>query len=165
MQSVGFQSLAIVFARDAEKRARAEGIDGNGDEHHSEGPEGRFHVHIAEKEPPHRFPDDPRTGGDEQAGLDESGKVFNFAVPKGVLRVRGYIRNPHRNVGDRRRDQVQAGVHGLGKNSQAAGPNSDRQFQCGQQHRRPDGSQGDSLLLAAVVTKRAGAWIGRHSPV
>src|SRR3989304_3707777 len=89
VQGVGFERLRVVLARHAVEGAGAEMVNGDADGHDPEGPNRRFHVDFFEEQPPHRLPDDPGAGQEQQTGLEEGGEVFDLAVAVLVVGVGG----------------------------------------------------------------------------
>ena len=118
MQGVGFESLAFVFRGDAAEGARTPPVHSHGDQHHGECPDRRFDFDVAEKQAHDRFVDDPGAGQQKQAGFNEGGKIFDFAVAILVVGVGGLVGNSDGEIGEQRGDQIERGVRGFGEDSQ-----------------------------------------------
>ena len=81
---------------DALQLSRAPEIDGNRYEHHHERPDAGTDLDGVEEQPLHCFVDDPDTSQQQQAGFDESGKVFDLAVTELVVGIGGKIGDANR---------------------------------------------------------------------
>jgi len=71
-------------------------------------------------EPPRRLDHDGDAGDGEDEPLDERGQVLGLAVPVRVVLVRRPPGDPQRHVGQQRRHQIGAAVHGLRDQRQRA---------------------------------------------
>src|SRR5580693_4325060 len=131
MESVGFEGVARIFARDVRERARSCDIDGQGHEQHENGGDAGLDVHAVEEEAVKRFINDIESGQEQQRGFYESGEIFKLAVAVGMAFVRRFIRNAYGEKSDDRGEQVQAGVQGFREDAQAARANDEKIF-----HRR-----------------------------
>ena len=68
---------------------------------------------LLEEEALYRFPDDPDARQQQQAGLDEGGKIFDFAVSILMIRVGWLIGNPDGKKRNDGGDQIEPGVKAL----------------------------------------------------
>ena len=105
---------------------------------------------------------DPDTSEEEEAGFDEGGKVFDFAVTVLVIGIGRLVGNTDREIGDDGGDEVESRVGRFGKNSQAAGGDADHNFESGDGDSGEDGVAGDSPLVLAHVFGRVGDGGIRH---
>ncbi len=88
------------------ERARPGDVDGQRHKQHHDCGDARLDIHAAEKEPVKRFINDVERGEEQQTGLDEGGKVFEFSVAIGMAFVGRFIRDPHGEKGDDGRNEV-----------------------------------------------------------
>ena len=91
VQCVGFERLALVLGGDAAESAGAPPVHGHGNQHYNESPDGGFDFNPAEKQSHGRFVDDPGASHQQQAGLYESGEIFDLAMAVLVVSVGGLI--------------------------------------------------------------------------
>ena len=92
MERVGFQRFARVFSRNMLERARACDVDRQGHQQHQDRGDARLDMHAAKEEPVKCFINDVERGEEQQAGLDERGEVFEFAVTVGMAFIRRLVR-------------------------------------------------------------------------
>ena len=98
-------------------------------------------MHGAEEEPVKRFINDVERGEEQQTGLDEGGKIFEFAVAVGMAFVGRFIRDAHGEKGNDGRDQVQTRVQRFGEDAQAARAENEKSLQRNEQYRGADAQQ------------------------
>ena len=103
------------------RAARADKINSHADGENEDRLEARADVHRVEQQPLKGFPDDVQGGEKQQAGLDECGETFHFAVAIEMFGIGGLIRDAHGKIGDDGRDEIQDRMQRFGKNAQAAG--------------------------------------------
>ena len=124
-------------------------------QHHGEGGDRGLDIDAAKEEAEHGLVDDPGAGQQQQAGFDEGGKVFDFAVAVLVVGVGGLVGDADRKKGQQRCDQIEPGVRGFGENAEAAGGNADYDLEAGDddrgQYRVP---RGGALLGAHQLRRR-----------
>jgi hypothetical protein len=85
-------------------------IDSDGSEQNENRPDGMMQHDALAEDALHGFPDDPRAADGHEAGLEEGGEVFEFAVTVGVAFVGGLVADLHGEEGERRGDQIEGGV-------------------------------------------------------
>ena len=148
VERIGFERLRVVLAGDAVERAGAEVVDHDADRHHAERPQAGLDVDVFEEQAARGFPDNPGAGQEQQAGFNESGEVFDFAVAVLMIGVSGPVGDAHGEVGDAGGDEVEPGVRGFGEHAQAVGGKADHGFERHQQQRRQQAGEGDAFLFA-----------------
>ncbi len=107
MQRVGLQRFARIFSSNMFESAGSGEIDGQRHEQHQKCRNTRLDMHGVEEEPVKRFINDVERGEEQQTGLDECGKVFEFSVAVGMAFVGRFIRDAHGEKRDDCRNQVQ----------------------------------------------------------
>src|SRR5215472_1497098 len=147
MECIGFKSFAVVAPGDFVEGSGAREINGKRGEKNQESKEVRLDVHRVEKQPLKGFKDDVNGGEDKQAGFDEGGEIFKFAVAVGVALVGGLVRNTHGKKGDDRGDQVETRMEGLGENTQAVRADDQESFQAKKEGCGADAEEGRALLF------------------
>ena len=138
VESVGFQSLAVVLSGNAPQDAGTPPIDAHGEQHHRKSGDRWLDFDAAEEETNHGLVNDPDAGEQQQSGFHESGEILDFAVTVLVLGVGGLIGNADGEECQNGGDQVESGVRGFGQDAQAAGRDSDHNLQPGNYNRSPD---------------------------
>ena len=81
---------------------------------------------------------DPGRGQDEDRGLAERREVLRLAVAVGVLVIGGPLGDADRVQRQQRGRRVDAGVHGLGEDAEAAGEEADEQLDGDEGERRAE---------------------------
>src|SRR5580700_7983160 len=114
MERVGFQGVALVFSCDVRESTRSCQIDSQRHKQHQDCGDARLNVYVVEEQPVKRFVNDVERGKEQERGLNECGEIFKLAVAVGMPFIRWLIRDAHGKKGDDSREQVQAGVQGLG---------------------------------------------------
>ena len=120
MQGVGFQRLALVFARGPVQNAGAGDVDNDRYDHDGKGPHRGLDLHGLEEQPLDRLVDDPDARDQQQEGLNQRREVLDLAMPVEVLLVGRPVRKADGKEGDQGRHQIEAGMGGLGQDAQAA---------------------------------------------
>ena len=82
-------------------------------------------------QPAYGLPDDPDAREQQETGLEKCGKILHLAVAVLVFGVGRLVGNADGKEGENGRNQVQAGVRGLGENSQTSGRYTDRDLEPG----------------------------------
>ncbi len=72
-------------------RARADQVDSQRHAQNDDRQQARPHLNLAEEKPLDSLPNDVQRREQQQAGLDERGEIFNFAVAVGVAGIRGPV--------------------------------------------------------------------------
>ncbi len=108
----------------------------------------------AEKQAPHRLPDDPGTGAEKQQRLEERRQILDLSVAVGVPGVGRSARNTHRPQCDQGCGQVEARVHRLGDDTQATGPQADHDLGASQKQRSQNGIECHRPLVAVGSGER-----------
>ena len=132
---------------------------------HGEGSDAGLDFDVVEEEPLDGFVDDPDTGEQKQAGLDEGGKVFHLAVTVLVIGVGRLVGDAHRHQGDDGGDQIKHGVQSFRKYAQAAGGYADDDFQSGDGERGQNGVSGHGALFGAHGLRTVNRGRSRHSGI
>ncbi len=158
MQCIRLQGLAGILVGHAFERARAPIIEHDGEAHDEHGPDARLNVKNGVKEQAaDGLPDDPDTGCQEQAGLDEGGDVLYLAVAVLMYRIGGQIADPDGKQGDDGGHQIERGVQGLGENAEASAPESDNKFE-----NRDDNGDQHTIARHALLFRAHAVLIERH---
>ncbi len=84
---------------------------------------------------------------DQEAGLDEGGEIFEFAVAVRMALVGGPVGNADGEKGDDRGNKIEAGMEGLGKHAEAARADDQKGFQTKKEGGGADAEQGGAFLL------------------
>ncbi len=93
------------------------------------------------------FPDDPGAGSQQQEGFEQRREILHFAMPVGVVPVRGFAGRPHREASHNGGCQIQPGMGRLRKNAHTAAQQANHHFQAGQQEGGSDGIERREVLL------------------
>ena len=133
MQRVGFEGLAAVLGRHPEQHPGAREIHGDGDAHDRKGPNGSVHLGVARSQPMNGLLDDPGAGGQQQERFDQRREILHFAVPVGMVPVRGLAGRAHREASHHGRRKIQPRVGRLRENAHAPAQQPDHHLQAGQQ--------------------------------
>src|SRR5437879_1589583 len=128
MQCVSLQGLAVVFICDSSEGARTPEIYRHREEQDQKRSHTRLDVYVMKKQSLHSFIDDDNAGEQQQASFDEGREILDFLVTVLVISVGGLVRQPDRNPGYNRRNQIEPGMRGLGQNAQAAGGDANKNF-------------------------------------
>src|SRR5439155_9037545 len=91
MKRVCLESLAVIFRGDPAQGPWAPVMHDHGEEHKQEGGEARLDFYMVEEEGVKVFVDDLDAGQQEQSGFDESGEIFDFAMPVLVIGIGGLV--------------------------------------------------------------------------
>src|SRR5277367_3822665 len=122
MKRVGLESFAGIFFRYTAEGSGADEVYSHGERKNDDGHKARVHVvRRMEEQPLKCLPDNVERGQQQQARFDERGKALHFSVAVEVLRVRGFVRNADRKIGDYGGYEVQDGMQSLRENTEAAG--------------------------------------------
>ena len=122
-------------------------------------------VDVVKEKPLDGFVDDPDAGEQQQAGLEEGGEIFHFAVAVLVIGVGGLVGNPNRHQRDDGGDQIESGMQSFRKNAQAAGGNAHHNFQRGDGERRQHGVPRHGALFGAHGLRTVNRGRSRHSGI
>ena len=147
MKRVGFECFAGMTPGDGVERARAGEINGESDEKNEDGGEGGLNVDGVEEEAIEGFIDDVDGGEEEQAGFDEGGEIFKFAVAVGVALVGRLIGNADGEKGDDGGDEVEAGVQGFGENAEAVCAKDEEGFKAEEKRGGTNTEKGGAFLF------------------
>ncbi len=109
--------------------------------------------------------DDPDAGEQKQAGLDEGGEVFHFAVAVLVIGVSRLVGDPHRHQSDNGGNQIKHRMQSFRKNAQAARGYTDDDLEGGDGERRHNGVSGHSALFGAHGLRTVNRGRSRHSGI
>ena len=120
MESVGFQRFADVLLRYFVEGTGAREVNGQGGAENQDGGETGLNVDGMKEQAIERFVDDVKGGDDEQAGFQEGGEVFKFAVTVRMARVGRLVGDTDGKKGNDGGDEVQTGMEGFGENAKAA---------------------------------------------
>jgi hypothetical protein len=162
MQGVGLQGLAVVFPGHPAERARAPYVHGDGEKHHGEGGSAGLDLHTAKEKALDRLVGNPGASQQEQAGLKKGRKALHFAVAVLMIGISRLVGNAHGEKSDKGRDQVEAGVRGLGQNAQGARGQAHNNLQGGDAERGQDRAARDGTFVAAHGLQPESALNFRH---
>ena len=147
MQRVGFERLAGGFLGDAAQRAGAEEIDHDGAGDDGKGRDGCFDgVRLRADQPPRRLPDHDDREQEQQRRFGKRGDALDLAVAVLVFLVGRLAGEPHREIGQDRRREVDQRMAGLGQDRQRAGQESDGSLRRRKPCRGGDRSERDPFL-------------------
>ena len=133
---VGSECSAALAARGARRRGGARGVD---HEHHGEQRHrvpGRLHLSAAAAQAHDRRDRDPGRQQHQDRGLAQRREVLRLAVAIGMLRIGRAVGDAHGPQREQRSGRVDAGVHGLGEDAEAAGREADEELDRDQGERR-----------------------------
>src|SRR5260221_7212483 len=147
VQGVGFKSFAGVALGDDIQGVGAGHVDREGDEKDDDGSDGGLNVDGVEKEAMEGLVDDIDGGENEQAGFNEGGKIFEFAMAVGVALVRGLVGDADGEKRDDGGDKVKAGMEGFREDAEAVRADDQKRFQAKQDGGGCNAQQGGALLF------------------
>src|SRR5262249_55465891 len=93
------------------------------------------------------FVDDDHAGKQKESSLDKGRKVFDFLVSVLVVGVGGLVGEAHGDQRNDCRDQIEAGMSGLRKETEAATRNADKDFERSHGHGCKHRIGGDRALF------------------
>ena len=138
VKSVGLERRAAVAFGNLQQLPRTPVVDGDRGEQHGERPERELDLDWMEEDAVDGFVGDPEAGDDHQAGFHEGGEVLNLAVAVGVIFVGGLAGDAHREEGEARAQQVDAGMRRIGEHAQRTGEDAGDNLQPSHRARRED---------------------------
>lgn len=155
MEGVCFEGFAGMFCGDFVEGPSAGQVNGQRDEQHKDGGEAGLDVDGMKEEPVEGLVNDVEGGEDEEAGFDEGGEVFEFAVAVRVAGVSGLVGYTDREKSDDGGDKIKAGMEGFGQDAETGSAPNEEGLQAKKQHSGPDAEQGSALLFLNDLIKAA----------
>ena len=119
VDSIGGEGVGVGVVGDAAQGAGTEKVDHDRKRQDGEGPErDRQGEVVAEEDAMNCLVDDPDGRSQHEAGFDEGGEGFDFAMAVGVIVVGGAVGGADGEEGDGGGDEVDGGVRGLGQHAE-----------------------------------------------
>jgi len=147
MQRVGFERLAGRFLGDATQCAGAKEIDHDGAGDDGKRRDGCFDgLRLCADQPPRRFPDHDDREQEQQSRFGKRGDALDLAVTVLVLLVGRLAGEPHREIGQHRRREVDQRMAGLRQYRQRAGQQANDSLRRRKPRRGGDRSERDPFL-------------------